>query len=456
MRQPNRVRWRLTLWYAGSLSLIFIVFSGSLFLIVRAASLAPIRAQIDREYVLLEQTTFKALDGIPALETGGVVSAFSVMENGRSTYSPRGWIGGRLPEKTPAGPDGIWRVESENGRHYFLRESTVSHKDRTFQIGVAQDIEQAYASLNQLALALLIGFPVVLIISVAGGYLFAGRVLSPLRTMANKAQQITAENLSERLQIKDAADEFGHLASIFNATFGRLEDSFERMRRFTADASHELRTPLTVIRSVGENALRHGQDPSRHADSIGSMLEETDRLVRLLDDLLLLTRAESGKLPLQIEQLDLAELASDAVNCLRVLAEEKHQELRCNAEQAIRTRGDRATIKQALINLLSNAIRYTPEHGRIVVKTSRTDQGGSTIEVCDNGPGIAPEHRHRIFERFYRIDSGRSRDTGGTGLGLAIARWAVEINGGTIELETKEDEGSVFRITLPAERPLVA
>ncbi|CAN5433911.1 ATP-binding protein [soil metagenome] len=451
-REPNRVRWRLTLWYTFSLSLIFVVFSANLYFIVRSASLAPIHAQIDREYVLLEQTTFKALDGIPALETGGVVSAFSVMENGRSTYSPRGWIGGKLPDKTPAGSKGVWRVESENGRHYFLRESTVSHGDRTFQIGVAQDIEQVYGSLQQLALALLLGFPVVVLVSLVGGYFFAGRVLAPIRAMANKAQEITADKLSERLHIHDADDEFGHLARVFNETFGRLEDSFDRMRRFTADASHELRTPLTVIRSVGENALQHSHDPARHADSIGSMLEETDRLVRLLDDLLLLTRAESGKLPLQVEEFDVAELALDVVNCLRVLAEEKQQELNFVVQDAPRARGDQATIRQALINLLANAIRYTPEHGRITVKALRTIQGDSIIEVADNGPGIAPEHQLRIFDRFYRIDAGRSRDTGGAGLGLAIARWAIEINGGTIALESTEAGGSIFRICLPAKR----
>lgn len=447
---PNRLRRRLTLWYTLSLSLIFLLFFGGLFTLMCVSCLYPIRAQLNKEIRIVEHTALTALARMPLLEAQGPIPAFRVMENSRAVYASRAWLNARLPAGIYAGPDDFHGIESDSGRHFYLRESTVSDAGRTLHISVAQDIEQAYDSLRKLALALLIGFPVVVLLSLAGGYWFAGRMLSPLRAMAHTAQKITADKLSERLPVLDVDDEFGHLAAIFNDTFGRLEASFERMRRFTADASHELRTPLTVIRSVGENALRHDQDSTRHADSIGSMLEETDRLVRLLDDLLILTRAESGKLPLQIEELDIADLALDVLNCLRVLAEEKQQDLHLHVDQPVRARGDRATIRQALINLLANAIRYTPEQGRIELRTGCMADGRWMIEVCDNGPGIAAEHHLKIFERFYRIDAGRSRETGGAGLGLAIARWAIELNGGGIELESKENCGSIFRIILPA------
>jgi heavy metal sensor kinase len=449
---PNRVRWRLTIWYAISLSMIFLVFSGGLYYIVLKACMAPIHVQIDKEFILLEKTTIHAMDDLPALEAKGLVPAFLVKENGRSLYSTRSWINAHLPDNLTTELTGYQRIESESGRHYFLREATISNEGKTYRIWVAQDIEQAYDSLKKLAHALLFGFPLVLLVSLLGGYVFAGRVLSPIRAMAHKAQEITADKLSERLPIHDPEDEFGHLASIFNHAFMRLEDSFERMRRFTADASHELRTPLTVIRSVSENALQHGHDPSRFPDTIGSILEETDRMVRLLDDLLTLSRAESGQLPLKIEDIDIAELSLDTVNCLRVLAEEKHQHLSFYADEKILMPIGRATVKQAIINLVTNAIRYTSNYGRIDIKVRRVTNGHCLIEVCDNGPGIAAEHQSKIFDRFYRVDADRSRETGGAGLGLAIARWAVELNGGAIELESTVGVGSIFRIILKPDR----
>jgi len=181
---------------------------------------------------------------------------------------------------------------------------------------------------------------------------------------------------------------------------------------------------------------------------IGSMLEEADRLARLADSLLVLTRADSGRVQLAREPLDLAALVRDVADCLSVLAEEKEQTLTVEIEEALTVEADRATVRQALINLLDNAIKYTPVRGQIRVRVRRRD-GEAVVEFTDTGPGIAPEHREKVFERFYRIEDARSRETGGAGLGLAIARWAVEINGGRIELESEEGRGSTFRIAFP-------
>jgi signal transduction histidine kinase len=266
--------------------------------------------------------------------------------------------------------------------------------------------------------------------------------------MARKAHEISADKLSERLPVHDADDEFGRLALAFNDTLERLERSFERQRRFTADASHELRTPLAIIRSIGENALQPPSDAARHADAIGRILEEADRLTRLLDGLLTLTRAEAGQFPLRMEELDLASLCREVGECMQVLAEEKNQHMLVEAPHPVHVTADGAAIKLALLNLVSNAIRYTPAQGKIAICSCVAQDDHAVIEVRDNGPGIAPEHHVMIFERFYRVDPDRSRETGGVGLGLAIAKWAVNLNGGRIELESEVNAGSLFRIRM--------
>ncbi|MBI3725235.1 HAMP domain-containing protein [bacterium] len=284
------------------------------------------------------------------------------------------------------------------------------------------------------------------------GYAIAGRALAPLAKMAERAKTITAEKLSERLPVENPRDELGRLAIVMNEAFARLERSFEQMRRFTADASHELRTPLTAIRTVGEVALREGVDAAASREVIGSMLEETDRLARLVDSLLTLSRADAGRVKLNPEPTDLAELAREVVGHLGVLAEEKRQTIAVESQGPVPVLVDRLVLRQAVINVVDNAIKYGPEAGPIRVVVESKPQG-AVLAVVDRGPGIAVEHRARVFDRFYRVDASRSREDGGAGLGLAIARWAVEANGGCLELESKPGEGSTFRIVLPRRPP---
>jgi heavy metal sensor kinase len=267
--------------------------------------------------------------------------------------------------------------------------------------------------------------------------------------MAERARTITADHLGRRLPVDDPEGELGQLAIVFNDTLARLERSFAELRRFTADASHELRTPLTAIRSVGEVGLRGHRDDHAYREIIGSMLEEADRLTRLVDTLLVLSRADADALRLRLERIDVRALTDEITAQLEVLAEEKRQVLSIEAPARIEVVADRIILRQALLNLLDNAIKYSPEGGHIrVIVGQRT--GLATIEVVDNGPGIAPEHREAIFRRFYRVDPARTRNAGGAGLGLCIARWAVELHGGRIELESEEGKGSTFRIVCAA------
>jgi signal transduction histidine kinase len=232
-----------------------------------------------------------------------------------------------------------------------------------------------------------------------------------------------------------------------------LEEAFERLRRFTADASHELRTPLTVIKSVGEVAIQENLDAAAYRDQIGSMLEDVNRLTRLIENLLTLTRADSGHVPLERKETDVVRLVRQAAEDMRVLAEEKDQKLALALEGPGVLRVDEATVRLALVNLLDNAIKYTPRSGTVSVG-SRMRGNDFLIEVSDTGPGIPVEHRDLIFDRFYRVEKDRPGQDGGTGLGLAIAKWAAEVNGGRIELETREKQGSTFRLVLPVDKSI--
>jgi len=268
--------------------------------------------------------------------------------------------------------------------------------------------------------------------------------------MAHKAERISAERLSERLPVENPDDELGQLAQAFNATLARLEGAFEQLRRFTADASHELRTPLTAIRSVGEVALQTPKSATEYRDVIGSMLEETDRLTRLVDSLLTLSRADAGHVDVERTEISVRGLAQEASSLVEVLAEEKRQRISVQGESALVVSGDRLILRQALINLIDNAIKYSPSGSEIVVQIHPSKDSRVIVEVIDQGPGVSQEHQSRIFDRFYRVDKARSREWGGAGLGLAIARWAVEVHGGQIAVESAEGFGSTFRVTLPS------
>jgi signal transduction histidine kinase len=264
--------------------------------------------------------------------------------------------------------------------------------------------------------------------------------------MTDHARTITAERLNDRLPVDNPEDEMGRLAAVFNETLGRLEQSFDQMRRFTADVSHQLRTPLTSIRSVGEVGLRAGhRDEASYRAIIGSMLEEADRLALLVDRLLTLSRTEMRPSAIAHDPVNLVTLAEDVVADLEVLAEEKRQSIAVDAEGAPTASADRLVLRQALINLVDNAIKFTPPGGEVRVRVAATN-GNAVIDVSDSGPGIPVEAQGRIFDRFYRADEMSAT---GTGLGLSIARGAVEANGGHLTLERSDAHGTTFRIHLP-------
>jgi len=422
---PPSIRARLTLWHAGVLAALICAFSAGVFFFVKVRLDGALDEQLRGDLAAIEQVYREEPGDLAELERRIGLSRFEVTERGVLMFRTAGWppVGGR------------YRVAAE--------------EDGTHRISVARDETPLRQTLWTLAMILGFGVPSAIGVAFGAGYVLAGRLLAPVGAMAETARRISAESLAERLPVANPRDELGRLATVFNDTLARLQEAFEQLRRFTADASHELRTPLTAMRSVGEVAIERAASTAEYREVVGSMLEEVDRLTRLVENLLTLTRGESGRIPLRTEMVDLAGLVTTVSDGLQVLAEEKQQILTVETPGGVWARCDPGVLRQGVANVIDNAIKHTPSGGVIRVGVKVMASTEAAIEVADTGPGIPAADRQRIFERFYRVDGGRSRDAGGVGLGLAIARWAVEANGGRIEVESTEGRGAVFRIVLP-------
>ena len=446
------VRVRLTLWYVGAIVVVLAVYATGVRAFVSRSASKALEGQLRSDFTWASEMWEQRPDGTLTWFADGQDEDSPWLQ----VWSPAGNLLFRtaaarrhpLPGTTLATDSGgditSARIDDITFR-VLSRRSVVGGTGVVIQVARSQgplDLQ-----LRQLSLFLLLGFPIGAAAAGLGGYALARRALAPVERMAERARSITATRLSDRLPVDNPNDELGHLASVFNEMLGRLDESFQRMQRFTADISHELRTPLTAIRTVGEVGLRSARDADGSRVVIGSMLDEVDRLTRLIERLLTLSRATSGATPLCLESLDLRELATEVVNHLGVLAEEKNQSITVESSGTPRCEGDRMMLRQALINLVDNAIKYSPEGGSIRVRTS-VSPAGVALEVIDSGPGIAPERRSRIFDRFYR--GTPVADGVGSGLGLSISKWAVEVNRGRLSWERGVSGGSVFRVILPS------
>jgi heavy metal sensor kinase len=446
--RSSSIRFRLTAWYAVTLIVILGLLSILVFFFVRGRLTSLYRGKVDAGFGTVETILMNSGGDIFDVYHLGHDNAFRLTREDMEPYQTEAWS--RLGIEDLGKKSAMDRYESfhaPDGRLFIVKFDSIPMYG--MELTYAQDATAMEESVRSLVMILLVSFPAALLLAVMGGYLLAGRALSPVDSLTRKARGITADRLSERLPVDNPDDEIGRLAAVFNETLARLESSFERLRRFTADASHELRNPLTSIRSVGEVALQESSDADAYRDAIGSMLEDVDRLTSLVDDLLVLARGDSFKGPFAGGSIDLASLAGGVVEELRILSEDKGQTIAPLPENTpVMVTADESTLRLALSNIIHNAIRYAPDKGHIELRIGRED-GNAFLDVMDNGTGIPPEDREKVFDRFYRLDKARSRTEGGTGLGLSIARWAVEANGGTIAFRDGDLPGACCRITVP-------
>jgi len=455
------VRLRLALWYAAATALVLIAFAWFVYEVIEHRLAAEIDRQLRIDFDLVEPQLSLDTEGRVDWTIRGShgdegfsrLSAWFEVWSEKRELLLRHWPVPESNIKNVLPPPrtstlSFATVELEHGLFVRVMERPGRVQGRSVIIRVFRDETEMRRTLREIVEVSVLGFPLACALAAIGGYLVATRSLAPLDAMARQARRITSESLSKRLPNLNPSDELGRLATVFNETLTRLEASFSELQRFTADASHELRSPLTALRAVGEVALRDGNDPAMLRETIGSMLEEAERLTDLVDALLTLARMDATKADATREGVNIAKLLEEIRDQFEVLAAEKGQTLAVTSDHNVAVQTDRTLLRLALVNLVHNAIQHSPCNSKVSLATALRPSGVE-ISVSDSGRGIAPEYHEKIFEPFFRVDKARSRSGGGVGLGLAIAKRAIERSGGRIIVESDLNRGSVFRIELP-------
>jgi heavy metal sensor kinase len=464
LRPPKRIRTRLTLYYVGMLAgVLALYFAGvSLLLFWQASNVLKRLAAEDLETV--KGLLYYDDDGhVDVREDYHHHSDWKqVQERLLEVLSLDGTIlyrNERLGDRTIGGPpfpgEGVHGYSGRSAKMsdgtpiiMISRQWNLGGQTILIRVGYSQDL--IWNELRGTLLILVLASPLILAAVAYAVYATVGRALDPVSKMAHRAQQINSEHLNERLPVESEEGELGYLAGVFNAMLSRIEQSFEQLKRFTADASHELRTPLAAIRSIGEVALQENATPAQYRDTIGSMLEEVNRLTAIVESLLTLSRADAGQINLQVSVFPLAALVRESAALLEVLIEDKQLTFTLAGDESVGVQGDRLYIRQAVINVLHNAVKFTPPGGSISARIQCDGDSRVELSISDTGPGIPPEQSSRVFERFVRLDESRTASNVGAGLGLSVARWAVQANDGEIGVISVAGAGSRFWIRLPA------
>jgi len=325
----------------------------------------------------------------------------------------------------------------------------VQSAGKTYLVQLAYPLDDFNEALDRFRRLLFMSSPLLLVLASAGGYWLSRRALSPVDQITREARSISAQNLSSRLVVPHTRDELQRLSETLNGMLARLEQAFRRITQFTADASHELRTPVALMRTRAEIVLRRARSEDEYRETLQQILEDLQRTSSLIENLMLLARADSGVEALQRTHVNMAENVGEACLEGRALAETKQISFLAELpESPLWVEGDANSLRRLFLILLDNAVKYTPPQGRITVSVSSSD-GFAVAEVRDTGIGIAAEDLPHIFERFFRADRARSRETGGAGLGLSIGQWIAQAHGGTISALSTPGEGSVFRVRIP-------
>ncbi len=297
---------------------------------------------------------------------------------------------------------------------------------------------------------ILVALPIILVLGTMGGWILARRSLAPIGYIASKARSISSQNLSERLTPRGTGDEMDDLIRTINEMMARLESSFKRMAEFTADASHELKTPICAMRGEAEVLLLKERKAEEYQEGLAHFIEQFDHLNQMINDLILLSKFDTTQVELKRAPLRLDLLIQDLCHLFQVLAEQKNISLEIGVLEEVTVMGDKVRLQQLFTNLIDNAIKYTPK-GSIHVTVEKNESAG-LVRIKDTGIGIPKEEQEKIFERFYRTDKSRSRETGGVGLGLSIAEWIVHAHHGRIEVESELNKGSTFTVYLPVQK----
>ena len=459
MMNAGSIRFRLTGWYAGVLAGILVLFSVAIYaglthflrrnLVDSVARNAQEIGSIVRENAGEQGAIPREIGehfspesdnlGIRVLDASGT----QVYTSGATEMFPA-WSGppsgGQVsdfyynPKDSPEILIRTQQVIADSGDKYFVQ--------------VAASFASTNQILRELAGVLALALLLATAFAVTGGFFLIRSSLKPLDNMAARAQKITSRSLHERMPVSKTGDELQQLSMSLNRMIERLEEAFHHISRFSADASHELRTPLTIMRGELETAIQKPNVDPEAREALGTVLEETVRLSKIVDQLLTMARLDAGEAFLELSRFDLSALVRTTVEHMRLLADEKKLSLKIEAAKPIQVEGDQSRLQQVVVNLLDNAIKYTPQGGSVTVSVD-TEENAAVLKVTDTGIGISEAAQTHIFERFYRTDKARSRRLGGTGLGLSIVKSIGAAHGGQVSVHSTEGRGTTFRFAIP-------
>ena len=463
------LRVRLTLWYGTALALVLIIFS----VVLYAITARSLRDTVDESLEDTAMTAVRSLEErgfLPLINEEELLSQFPELtriDKFFQIFSPSGTITIRSPNiKQHEVPLSRTALDAAfAGQRIFesakypkeppLRLISVPIMYRgnlLYIVQVGTSMESVGETLQRFLVLLVVAIPIALAVSLAGGWFLAGRALRPVDKITLAAQRIAAGDLSQRLSMPAAHDEIGRLAATFNNMIGRLDTSFRQIRQFTSDASHELRTPLTVMKGETDLVLRRPRSLDDYKSVLESNLEEIDRMTRIVDELLFLSRADMGEVRVESLPVAMESLVEDIHRQAKLLAQDRNIEVLLGTVMPVVVQGDDLRLRELLLNLVENAMKYSHPGGKVEISLLN-DGREARLSVTDYGIGIAPADHKKIFQRFFRTDVARGHTKKGTGLGLAICAWIAELHKGRIEVKSDLGQGSAFTVVLPLAHP---
>jgi heavy metal sensor kinase len=449
------LRIRITAWYFAVLAIGFFLFGVIAFYAMRGSILETVDENLEDQMQgvreLVEREAGKAelerdLEHDEEIRAG---SDLLQVSDPAGNWIYRSKTMAHFGPATPGEPKTAFTTQQPNGVPLRVLTLPMKAAGKTYIVQLAYPLDDFFEALARFRRILFLSSPLLLLLASAGGYWLSRRALEPVDQVTREARSISAQNLSSRLAVPHTGDELQRLSETLNGMLERLEQAFRRITQFTADASHELRTPVALMRTRAEIVLRKSRSEEEYRETLRQILEDLQRTSTLIENLMLLARADSGAEALARERINLVEHLDEACLEGRALAETKQISLRAELpESPVWIDGDANSLRRLFLILLDNAVKYTPPQGRVTVSLSASD-GCAVAEVRDTGIGIAEEDLPHVFQRFFRADRARSRQTGGAGLGLSIGKWIAEAHGGTVNALSKPGEGSVFQVRIP-------
>ena len=464
------LRFQLVAWYAALLTGCFVLIGAATYAVLQSSLVGALRETQLRRARQIGQLLLDEIRGPGEARVGEEIQArYAPDLNGRLVRITRSdgsllYVSGTpkdqtfVPTELPppswsAHPETARQAPLPGGREMLLTAHAVQTPNGArYLIETGAPMDDVQAHLRQWLRFLLVVLPVVAALALGGGSFLVKRALLPVDRIAASAERISSQNLSERLPVARTGDELERLSIALNHMIQRLDEAFQYSRRFMADASHELRTPLTVLRGELESFIQEPTLASEWRERLGSALEEVERLAGIVEGLFAISRLDAGEAAAEWVMLDLARLTAATADQMSLLAEDKNIQVTCAAAEPVWVEGDQARLKQVVVNLLDNAIKYTLKGGAVAL-TVNTIDSNAVLEVADNGVGIPPEALPRVFDRFFRVDKARSRELGGAGLGLSIVKSICTAHHGRVEARSTPGQGSRFRVELPLAAP---